>query len=435
LLTGVLFGSAPALAASGMSLSESLKEGGRGSTDSRRLHGARGLLVVFEVAVTLTLLVSGGLFVQSLARLQRVGLGFNTENVLTFGVDAPTESIGSGPDAGPKQFADFYRRVEERLKSLPGVTSVSVTSSLPLSGDASSTGLAVEGRARETGKTPMGVIHSVGVDYFRALGVSVRRGREFDARDDLSGPPVLIVNETLARRLFPNEDPLGKRIEPSFSTVGNGGMREIVGVVADTRHTGPRDEPTLEIYFPQAQMPMDSMSVVIRASGDPHNLANATREAMRSLNKDAVVYQYRTLDEYFVRTIAAPRFNTFLIGLFSVVALLITVVGLYGVISCAVSQNIHEFGIRMALGAGTGDILRLVLRQGMALTSAGIGLGLLGAFAVTRWLADLLYGVSATDPITFGGIALLLAAVALLACYAPARRATKVDPMIALRAE
>ncbi|MGH9940064.1 MAG: ABC transporter permease [Blastocatellia bacterium] len=433
LLTGALFGSAPALAAVNVSLSESLKDGGRGATAGARLGGARGLLVVFEIALALVLLVGGGLLVRSLARLQRVDLGFNTENVLTFGVTVSGEALGE--NSTPRRRADFFRQVEERLKALPGVTGASVTSSLPLSGGAARTGLRIEGRAQEPGREPMGVVHIVGDDYFRTMGVPLRQGREFTARDDLNAPPVLIVNETLAKRLFPNEDPLGKRIEPSYSAVGPTRMREIVGVVGDTKHTGPRDRLEPEIYFALGQMPMETMAVAIRGAGDPRGLSNAARDTLRALNRNAPVFRFRTLDEYFARTIAPARFNTLLIGLFAVVALVITMVGLYGVISCAVSQSVHEFGVRMALGAQAGDILRLVLKQGMALALAGVALGAVGAFALTRWLADLLYGVSATDPMTFIVIALLLVAAALLACWIPARRATKVDPIVALRCE
>jgi putative ABC transport system permease protein len=434
LVTGALFGSAPALAASGVSLNESLKEGGRGAGDGARLGGARSLLVIVEVALALVLLVGGGLLLQSLVRLQRAGLGFNTENVMTFGIAVSNEALGSRGD-GPQRRGDFYHQVEERLKSLPGVTSVSVCSSLPLSGSGPSTGLSVEGRTEEPGRAPMGLIHSVGVDYFHTMGIPLRKGREFTPRDDLNAPPVLVINETLAKRLFPNEDPVGKRLEPSFSTAGPTRMREIIGVVGDTRHTGPRDEPTLEIYFPQTQMPFETMAVVLRSTSDPRGLANAVRDSLRALNKEAPVFRFRTLDEYFARTLAPARFNSLLIGLFAVVALVITMVGLYGVISCAVSQNTHEFGIRMALGAQAGDILRLVLKQGMMLALAGIVLGVAGAFALTRLFAELLYEVSPTDAPTFSVIALLLTAVALLACYIPARRATKVDPLVALRYE
>ncbi|MCG3163964.1 MAG: hypothetical protein JMDDDDMK_05423 [Acidobacteria bacterium] len=435
LLTGALFGCAPALAAGSVNLNESLKEGGRGAGAGARLSGARSLLVIFEVALALVLLVGGGLLLQSLMRLQRAGLGFNTENILTFSLAVSNEALGGGPNVGPQQRGAFYQQVEERLKSLPGVISVGVTSTLPLSGSGPSAGLKIEGRVEEPGSGPMGLIHSVGADYFRTLAIPLLKGREFTPRDDLNAPPVLIINETLAKRLFPNEDPLGKRIEPSFSSAGPTRMREIVGVVGDTRHRGPRDEATLEIYFPQPQMPFETMSVMMRANGDPLGLTGAVRESLRAFNPNAPVFRFRTLDEYFARTLAPARFNTLLIGLFAVVALVITMVGLYGVISCAVSQNTREFGVRMALGAQAGDIQRLVLKRGMALTLAGVALGVLGAFALTRLLGDLLYEVSATDAPTFLLIALSLTAVALLACWVPARRATKVDPMTALRCE
>jgi putative ABC transport system permease protein len=433
LVTGALFSLAPALAASGVSLSEALKEGGRGASGGRRLSAARGLLVVFEVALALVLLLGGGLLAQSLVRLQGAGLGFNTENVLTFGFAVSNEALG-GKDAGPQQYVDFCRQIEQRLKSLPGVTGVSVTSSLPLSGEASSTGLTIEGRPPEPGREPVGLIHSVGLDYFRTMGIPLIKGRTFTPGDGLDAPPILIVNETLAKRLFPNEDAIGKRVEPSFSTAGPTRMREIIGVVGDTKHTGPREEAVPEIYFAQAQMPLPG-AVVMRTTGAPHALVNAARDAMRSLNKDVPVYRFRTLDEYFARNLAAARFNTLLIGLFACVALAITLVGLYGVISCAVGQSTREFGIRLALGAQAGDVLRLVLKQGMLLVLLGIALGMAGAIALTRLLADLLYGVSPTDATTFFTVAMLLSAVALLACWIPARRATKVDPLVALRSE
>src|SRR5215813_5196446 len=435
LLTGALFGLAPALTVSGARLSESLKQGGRGASGGARANRARGLLVIFEIALALVLLVGGGLLVRSLARLQRVGLGFNTANILTFGVAVSSEALPEGQGPRPQRLADFYRQVEERLKSLPGVTGVSVASALPLSGGASSTGLKIEGRPEEVGRPPMGQIHSVGVDYFRTMGIPLRQGREFTAHDDLNAPPVLIVNEKIARRLFPNENPIGKRIEPSFSSAGETRMREIVGVVGDTRHTGPRTEADLEIYFSAAQMPMEAMSVVMRSVGDPSELANAARAELKSLNKDAPVFRFRTLDEYFSRTLAAPRFNTLLVSLFAFVALILTAVGLYGVIACAVSQRAHEKGVRMALGAQAKDVLTMVVKQGMALALSGVAIGLGASVALTRLMKDLLFEVSPTDPPTLSLIALLLTVVALLACYIPARRAMKVDPLVALRYE
>jgi putative ABC transport system permease protein len=429
--TGVLFGLAPALASSSINLSSALKEGERGATDGKTLSIARRVLVIFEIAVTLVLLVGGGLLIQSLVRLQNTGLGFDTENVLTFGIAVSDEALGG---SNPQRLVDFYRQVEDRLKALPGVTDASVTSALPLSG-ASSTGLSIEGRPSEPGKAPMGLVNSVGLDYFSTLRIPLVRGRLFSESDQLTSPPVLLVNETLARRLFPNEDAIGKRIEPSFSAVGPTRMREIVGIVGDSRHTGPRDEPVPEIYFAATQMPLDAVTVVVRTAADPRALITAAGDAVHALKSEVPVYRFRTLDEYFRRTLAPARFNTMLIALFAGVALVTTLVGLYGVISCAVSQSTHEYGVRMALGAQGGDILRLVFGQGVRMVLPGVALGVAGAFALTRLLADLLYNVSPTDPVSFTLVAFVLAAVAMVACYVPARRATKVDPMIALRCE
>jgi putative ABC transport system permease protein len=437
LLTGVLFGVAPALTASRTPLNEALKEGGRGAAGGAGLGRARGFLVVTEVALTLVLLVGGGLLIRSLMVLRGVELGFNPNNVLTFGVTATLEALGAKDynDVRPEQVSVFYQRMEERLKSLPGVSGVSVASALPLSGNASTTGLRIEGRPEEPGRGPMGLIHSVGVDYFRVMGVPLRQGREFTPYDDLKTTPVIIINETLARRLFPNENPIGRRIEPSFSSFGEPVMREIIGVVGDTRHGGPQSDANLEIYFSQAQMPMDDMSVVLRTTTDPQGIANAARGAVNAFNKNAPVYRIRTLDHYLARVLAPQRFNMTLIGFFAVVALMLTAVGLYGVISCIVSQSRREIGVRRALGAQTRDILRFVIAQGMTLTLIGVALGLVFAFVVTRLMKTLLYGVVPNDPLTFVIVPVLILVVAFLACWLPARRAANVDPMTALRAE
>ena len=434
LITGLLFGLAPAFTASQLSLGEGLKEGGRSASGGKRLSGARKMLVVFEVAVALVLLIGAGLLVHSLLRLQQTGLGFDTKNVLTFGIAVSDEAIGGG-NASPQRLADFYREVETRLRSLPGVTSTSVTYSLPLSGNESSTGLTVEGRALEPGRTPMGLLNIVGVDYFRTIGIPLLEGREFTASDDLRSPPVLMVNETLARLLFPDEQALGKRIEPSFAAVGETRMREIVGVVRDSKHSGPREEAVPEIYFAQAQMPLGAMTVIVRTTGDPLASANGARDAVHSLNKDVPVYGVRSLDQYFARNIAPARFNTILMSLYAGVACAITLAGLYGVISYAVNQSSREYGIRLALGADAGDILWMVIKKGMSLVLLGVALGLTSALALTRLMTDLLFSVSATDGYTFVLLALLLGTVALVACYVPARRATKVDPIVALRCE
>jgi putative ABC transport system permease protein len=254
----------------------------------------------------------------------------------------------------------------------------------------------------------------------------------------LNSPPVLIINEALARKHFPNENPIGKRIRPGFSTVpvhDENGMREVVGVVADVKHYNLQEPPQYEIYFAQAQMPFSATTVVARTATEPRGLVNAARDVVKSLDQNAPVYSIRTVEEILGRSVAAPRFNTLLLGLFAIVALILTAVGLYGVISYSVSQSTHEIGIRVALGAQSSDVIKLIVGQGMFLTLVGIVIGLAAAYGLTRLMSSLLFGVGATDPWTFAGGAALLVSIALLACYLPARRATKVDPMIALRYE
>jgi putative ABC transport system permease protein len=278
-----------------------------------------------------------------------------------------------------------------------------------------------------------------GPDYFRTMGIPVVRGRNFTERDTMKAPPVLIVNEALARQYFPNEDPIGKRVAPGFSTLpvsdDESGMREIVGVVADVKHQSLQGTSQPEIYFAQSQMPMSAMTVVVRASGDPRALQQSMRGVVQSLDADAPVYAIRTVEELLNRSVATPRFNTLLLGLFAAVALILTTVGLYGVIACSVSENTQQIGIRMALGAQRSDVFRLIVGQGVALTIGGVAIGLAAAYALTRLMSSLLFGVGATDPWTFGGVAVLLIGVASIACYVPARRAMNVDPMVALRYE
>jgi putative ABC transport system permease protein len=271
------------------------------------------------------------------------------------------------------------------------------------------------------------------------MGIPIVRGRDFTERDDLSAPPGLIVNEALARQYFPNEDPIGKRVAPGFSTLqvhdDESGMREIVGVVADVKHQTLHGAPPPEIYFAQSQMPMSAMTVVVRTAGDPRALQRAVRGGVQSLDRSAAVYAGRTVEEILDRSVATPRFKTLLIGRFAVVALILTMVGLYGVMSCAVSENTQQIGIRMALGAERRDVLMVILEQGMRLTIVGVAIGLGAALGLTRLMSSLLFGIGATDPWTFASVAVLLLCVAVLACYVPARRAMNVDPVIALRQE
>jgi putative ABC transport system permease protein len=428
LLTGVLFGIAPAVSFSPAALAESLKEGGRGGSGGLRSGRARNFLVIAEVSLALVLLVGAGLLVRTLVRLQNVPLGFDPRNVLTM-------IVAKSPGGEPEKTGEFYRQLTERIRVLPGVVNASVTWQLPLSGASATTGLEIEGQPNEPGRSPVGVIHSAGPGNFRSMGIPILQGRDFTDRDDLKSAPVIIVNETLAKRFFPAGDAIGKHITPSFSTTGGTQKREIIGVVGDVKHQSLKRDAVHEFYFAQAQMPVTSMTVVVRTSVDPHSLVGAVRKEVQSMDGNAPIYSVVTAEEYMGRSVASTRFNMTLLAAFAAVALLLTAVGLYGVISFSVSQSRHEIGIRMALGAQTSDVLKLVMGQGMVLTIVGVVAGLAAAYWLTRLMSSLLFGVGATDFVTFAGVSLLLVVVAGLACYIPARRASKVDPMIALRYE
>lgn len=432
LATGIVFGLAPALLIANTNLAESLKEGRRGATASVQTNRARSVLVVAEVALALVLLIGAGLLINSFVRLQQVAPGFDPQQVLAFNV-APSADRTSTP----QQLADFYRELTAQLKVLPGVLNASVVFQLPLAGSGATTSVAIEGKEVHPADRPSVVIHMAGPEYFKTMGIPIVKGREFTDRDHLSSAPVLIINEALARQYFANDDPIGKRIAPGFSTLpvrdDDSGMREVVGVVADVKHQNLQGAPQPEIYFAQSQMPMSAMTVVVRTAGDPRALQRAVRGVVQSLDRNAPVYTVRTVEEILDRSVATPRFNTLLIGLFAAVALILTMVGLYGVISCSVSENTQQIGIRVALGAQRSDVFKLIVGQGVMLTIAGVVIGLGAAFGLTRLMSSLLFGVGSTDPWTFTGVAVLLLLVAATACYLPARRAMKVDPMVALR--
>ncbi len=434
LATGIIFGLSPALLIARTSLAESLKEGRRGATASAQTNRTRSLLVVAEVALALVLLIGAGLLINSFVRLQQVAPGFDPSQTLAFNV-APSASRTSTP----QQIGEFYRELIAQLKALPGVVNASMVFQLPLAGSGATTSIEIAGRAVYPADRPSVVIHMAGPEYFKTMGIPIVQGRDFTERDDLNAPPVLIVNEAVARQYFPNEDPIGKRVAPGFSTLpvrdDESGMREIVGVVADVKHQTLQGATPPEIYFPQSQMPMSAMTVVVRTAGDPRALQRAVRGVVQSLDRNAPVYSVRTVEEILDRSVATPRFNTLLIGLFAGVALILTMVGLYGVMSCAVSENTQQIGIRMALGAQRRDVLRVILGQGMRLTVVGIVIGIGAAFGLTRLMSSLLFGIGSTDPWTFTGVAILLLGVAASACYVPARRAMNVDPVIALRQE
>jgi putative ABC transport system permease protein len=430
LLTGILFGLVPAVRASRLDLVETLKEGGRGSSEGLRGNRGRSFLVVADVAVAAVLLVGAGLFINSFLRLQRVDPGFNPRHVLTFKMDLPYVRY-----SGLRQ-TQFFEQAIERLGHLPGVRSASAVLPLPLDGNEVGATFAIEGRPVAEANRPRTGYSWVEPGYFRTVGIPLIKGRDFNADDDLKTTPVVIINQTLARRFFPNQDPVGKRIKPG---IGNGykapPMREIVGVVGDVRQYGLTAGPGPEVYVPLAQSPLGSMNFVLRTEVDPLLIVGAVRREMAGMDKDLPFYGVETLNQYLGQAFAPPRFLTLLLGLFAVLALALAAVGLYGLVSYSASRRTHEIGVRMALGAERKSVMMMVVGQGLKLALIGVAIGIAGALALTRFLSSLLYGVKPTDPLTFVAVSLVLIAVALLACYIPARRAAKVDPWVALRYE
>ncbi|MCI0387431.1 MAG: ABC transporter permease [Acidobacteria bacterium] len=425
LLTGMLFGLAPALIASRSDLQLVLKEGGQKMAGQRR---ASSLMVVSEVALALILLVTAGLLTRSFVSLLNVNPGFKTENALTFKVSPPA---GRYPDL--QKTLNYYRQLVTRLESLPGVRSVGVVRTLPLSGSNIGSALRIEGRTLAPGEQPPGVGWQAALPgYFQMMGIPLLRGRDFLEEDYSRSQHVTIINETVARRFFPNEDPIGKRV-----TYGLPGPQpdwhEIIGVVGDVRHLTLDAEPDPRAYDLFGQSGGRAMFVVIRTTGDPSDVTALALNQVRELDPEVPVYEMTTLSELLARSAAPRSFSMLLVGGFALIALALAAVGIYGVLSYSVSQRTPEIGIRLALGAQTSDVLRLTVVQGMKPVLIGIAIGVVAAIALTRLTSKLLYGVSATDLVTYTGVASLLAVVALVACYIPARRATKVDPMVALR--
>jgi putative ABC transport system permease protein len=428
LVTGLVFGLAPGLAASKTDLNDVLKEGGRRAGGGARDRRFRQALVVGEVALALVLLTGAGLMIQSFMRLRRVDPGFRPESVLAVDLSLPSSRYKNG-----RQVLQFQNQLLERAAALPGVAAVGAAAYLPFSGTNNSWTIQLERRAprpaveySEPGWRP------VTADYFRTMGIPLLKGRDFaTSDDDEAAPGVAIINETAARAIWSGEEPLGNRFKLE------GRIYSVVGVVKDVKHTRLDGKVEPEIYFPYSQLPITwrGMTVVARTESAPEQLAAALRRAVQELDKDQPIYNVRTLEGLLAKSVSRPQFHLLLLGSFATLALIMAALGLYGVMSYAVSQRTHEIGIRMAFGAQPHDALRLVVGAGLKLTLIGIAIGLLAAFALTRVMESLLFGVSATDPLTSAAVACLLLAVALLACYLPARRATKVDPMIALRTE
>lgn len=428
LVTGLLFGLLPALQASRPNLTESLKEGERGSSGPRQR--LRSALVVAEIALTLTLLVGAGLLLQSFWRVLQVDPGFQANNLLLMQV--------SVNNSDGQQVANFFAQLQQNVRQLPGVTAVAVSNGIPF-GTANFPPFLIEGRP-EPERKPSGLRYTVSPDYFQTMGIALVRGRGFTAADTRDTPPVVVIDEVLAQRFFPNEDPLGQRLKATADAPG----MEIVGIV---RHVEPNSldaqgTTPAQFYLNFNQVPLQALptqvrriNLLTRTTVEPTSLAAAVRAQIAALNQDQAVFNVRTMEQSIAQSIAPRRFSMLLLVIFALIALALASLGIYGLLSYTVAQRAREIGVRMALGAQRSDVLKLVIGQGMKLAFIGVVIGLIASWAVTRTIKSLLFGISASDPITFIAIALLLALVALFACFIPARRATNIDPMIALRSE
>jgi putative ABC transport system permease protein len=427
-LTGILFGLAPALHASRPDPGNMLKESGRGLSQSGR-NRMRSALIVSEVALSLMLLVGAGLLINSFWRLLQTDAGFDPRSVLA--LDIPLDRVTY---AKPEQQSAAFQQLIARMKALPGVRDASVVSNVPLTDFDIELSFQIEGRAPyKPGDEAVADYTVASPDYFRTMNIALLRGRVFTDQDTANSPQLIVVSNAFVKRYFPNEDAIGKRI---IFDGRNQIPREIVGVVGDVRRNGLDVDVQPEMYVSYLQKPERRLNLVIRTEArDPLQLLPAARAEVKAFDPKQIIWRTQTLEQLLGTSVAPRRFNMLLLGIFAAVALVLAAVGLYGVMSYSVSWRTHEIGIRMALGAKRADVLRLVVRQGMIMTLIGLVLGLIGAFAMSRVLVGMLYGVSPTDPLTFAGVSIVLMAVALLACLVPARRATRVDPIIALRTE
>jgi len=441
LLTAALFGLAPALRAAPFDLHTTLKEGGRSGAAISRSRLRRSL-VVLETALAVVLLVAAGLLIRSMRELQRVDMGFRSDHLLSMRLTPPGSAY---PDN--QRIAGLYERLLARAGALPGVVSAAVADPLPVTGPRKTTVVEIEGRQFDMNRlTHMSVdFCTVSVGYFQTMGMRLMRGRLFTGADQEGATPVAIINESFARNHWPGEDPVGKRFRYLDTIPERARTRylTIVGVVADAKNRALADAAWQEAFIPLAQHAVTygkegvqrDFNLVVRTMAEPSSLATAAQREARDIERGFIITQVRAMDDVLTRAVTQPRFNMILFGGFALLALGLGAVGIYGVIAYTVAQRTHEIGVRMALGAQARDVLKLVVAEGMALSATGVWIGLLASFTLTRLMKTLLFGVSATDPLTFGSIALLLTVAALLACYIPARRAAKVDPLIALRCE
>jgi putative ABC transport system permease protein len=444
-LTGILFGLLPAIQAGEVDVHETLKETGRGVSGR---HWLRSSLVVVEVATTLVLLIAAGLMIRSFYLLQKVNPGFSDEHLTSFSVSLPQKKY-----ATEEQQASFYNRLLENIRALPGVESAAAASGLPLGNNGWQTSFVIDGQPvppRE--QIPLMEACLVTPDYFKAMNIPVLRGRVFTDRDDrshlagrdlsklnenqraIAGLNSIVIDEEFAKRYWPNEDPVGKRVR--LGTENDAPRLEVLGVVGRVKMESlNQNSDRVQGYFPYNQTPDNSMTVIIKGAADPNQLISSVRGAIKEIDPDQPIYSVRTMNEIRAESVAGERLNLTLLSLFAGIALVLAIVGIYGVMSYSVTQRTHEIGIRMAIGARPRDVFKMVLAQGMKLALIGVVLGLGFAFALTRLMETMLFGVEPTDKLTFAAISIMLITVALLACYLPGRRATKVEPTISLRYE
>ena len=433
IFTGVLFGFAPAWRVSRPDVVTALNESGRGSTETARGRRLRGGLVVAEMVLAFLLLAGAGLLMRSFWQLQKVPLGFTPQNVMTAAVSLPE---GDGGAEIIKRNENFYLQLMERAAALPGVRSVSAITPLPLGNSHWGTSFDITGRPTAAADRAISALRIVTPGYFSTMGIPIKKGRDFNQRDKSTSPGVVIVNETLARMHFPNEDPIGKRITPQMSMdESDPREREIIAVVGDIKFQKLTTENKAELYLPHTQAQLGGMTIVARTEMNPEAILGSLRQTVETLNKDLPLYEARTMEQYLASAVAQPKLNMTLLVVFAAVAVVLTAVGIYGVMAYSVAQRTQEIGIRLALGAQKMDVLRLIVGQGLRLVLLAMVLGLFAAFFLTKSLRSLLYGVGATDLATLISVAGLLAGIAIVACWLPARRASGVDPITALRAE